>query len=88
MLVITKGDLQDAGALMQCYRTAGFPVLCVNAATGEAGAAVRHAGGKLSVFSGNLGVGKSTLLGADAGPDAGHGEISQKLGRGRPPRAK
>lgn len=85
VLVITKGDLQDAGALMRCYRTAGFPVLCVNAATGE-GLALLCAmlAGKLSVFSGNSGVGKSTLLGAlMPGQTLATGEISQKLGRGR-----
>lgn len=85
VLVITKGDLQDAGALMQCYRTAGFPVLCVNAATGEGLASLcAMLAGKLSVFSGNSGVGKSTLLGAlMPGQTLATGEISQKLGRGR-----
>ena len=85
VLVITKGDLQDAGALMQCYRTAGFPVLCVNAATGEGLAPLSAMlAGKLSVFSGNSGVGKSTLLGAlMPGQTLATGEISQKLGRGR-----
>ena len=85
VLVITKGDLQDAGALMQCYRTAGFPVLCVNAATGERLAPLcAMLAGKLSVFSGNSGVGKSTLLGAlMPGQTLATGEISQKLGRGR-----
>lgn len=86
VLVITKGDLQDAGALMQCYRTAGFPVLCVNAATGEglAPLCAMLAGKQLSVFSGNSGVGKSTLLGAlMPGQTLATGEISQKLGRGR-----
>ena len=85
VLVITKGDLQDAGALMQCYRTAGFPVLCVNAATGEGLAPLcAMLAGKPSVFSGNSGVGKSTLLGAlMPGQTLATGEISQKLGRGR-----
>lgn len=85
VLVITKGDLQDAGALMQCYRTAGFPVLCVNAATGEGLAPLcAMLASKLSVFSGNSGVGKSTLLGAlMPGQTLATGEISQKLGRGR-----
>ena len=85
VLVITKGDLQDAGALMQCYRTAGFPVLCVNAATGEGlDPLCAMLASKLSVFSGNSGVGKSTLLGAlMPGQTLATGEISQKLGRGR-----
>lgn len=85
VLVITKGDLHEAGALAQCYRTAGFPVLCVNAAAGEGLAPLRDMlAGKLSVFSGNSGVGKSTLLGAlMPGCELETAEISQKLGRGR-----
>ncbi len=85
VLVITKGDLYGADALAQCYTTAGFPVLCVNAATGEGLAPLRDMlAGKLSVFSGNSGVGKSTLLGAlMPGCELETAEISQKLGRGR-----
>lgn len=85
VLVITKGDLYGADALAQCYTTAGFPVLCVNAATGEGLAPLRDMlAGKLSVFSGNSGVGKSTLLGAlMPGRELETAEISQKLGRGR-----
>ena len=85
VLVITKGDLYGADTLAQCYSTAGFPVLCVNAATGEGLAPLRNMlAGKLSVFSGNSGVGKSTLLGAlMPGCELETAEISQKLGRGR-----
>ena len=85
VLVITKGDLYGADTLAQCYSTAGFPVLCVNAATGEGLAPLRDMlAGKLSVFSGNSGVGKSTLLGAlMPGRELETAEISQKLGRGR-----
>lgn len=85
VLVITKGDLYGADTLAQCYSTAGFPVLCVNAATGEGLAPLRDMlAGKLSAFSGNSGVGKSTLLGAlMPGCELETAEISQKLGRGR-----
>ena len=85
VLVITKGDLYGADTLAQCYSTAGFPVLCVNAAPGEGLAPLRDMlAGKLSVFSGNSGVGKSTLLGAlMPGCELETAEISQKLGRGR-----
>lgn len=85
VLVVTKGDLYGADTLAQCYSTAGFPVLCVNAATGEGLAPLRDMlAGKLSVFSGNSGVGKSTLLGAlMPGCELETAEISQKLGRGR-----
>lgn len=85
VLLITKTDLADAAPLAGCYAHAGFPVLCVNAATGEGLDAVRALlPGKCSVFCGNSGVGKSTLLGALLPEQRIEtGEISRKLGRGR-----
>lgn len=85
VLVITKTDLGDPRVLADCYARSGLPVLCVNAATGEGLEAIRaRLTGKLSVFCGNSGVGKSTLLGALLpGQTLETGEISQKLGRGR-----
>lgn len=85
VLLITKTDLHDAQELSACYAHAGFPVFPVNAATGEGMDRVRALlPGRLSVFCGNSGVGKSTLLGALL-PHCNleTGEISQKLGRGR-----
>lgn len=65
VLVITKTDLQDAQPLAACYAHSDIPVLCVNAGTGEGLDAVRaRLDGRLSVFCGNSGVGKSTLLSA------------------------
>ena len=85
VLVVTKTDLADAGALCACYAHSGLPVICVNAATGEGVEEIRaRLAGKLSVFCGNSGVGKSTLLrGLLPGQALGTGEISQKHGRGR-----
>ena len=85
VLVITKTDLQDAQPLAACYAHSDIPVLCVNAGTGEGLDAVRaRLDGRLSVFCGNSGVGKSTLLSALLpGHELETGEISQKLGRGR-----
>ena len=85
VLVITKTDLQDAQPLAACYAHSDIPVLCVNARTGEGLDAVRaRLDGRLSVFCGNSGVGKSTLLSALLpGHELETGEISQKLGRGR-----
>ena len=85
VLVITKTDLQDAQPLAACYAHSDIPVLCVNAGTGEGLAAVRaRLDGRVSVFCGNSGVGKSTLLSALLpGHELETGEISQKLGRGR-----
>lgn len=85
VLVITKTDLGDTKALADCYARSGLPVLRVNAKTGEGVEAVRaRLQGKLSVFCGNSGVGKSTLLSALLpGQTLETGEISRKLGRGR-----
>lgn len=85
VLVITKTDLQDAQPLAACYAHSDILVLCVNAGTGEGLDAVRaRLDGRLSVFCGNSGVGKSTLLSALLpGHELETGEISQKLGRGR-----
>ncbi len=85
VLLITKNDLRGGGELAGCYRHAGFPVLLLNAATGEGMDALRTLlPGRLSVFCGNSGVGKSTLLRALL-PELPieTGEISRKLGRGR-----
>ncbi len=85
IIVITKTDLADEAEITACYAHSGIPVLRVNAATGEGLDAVRaRLNGKLSVFCGNSGVGKSTLLGALLPEHTLEtGEISQKLGRGR-----
>lgn len=85
VLIITKTDLGDAKVLADCYARSGLPVLRVNAKTGEGVEAVRaRLQGKLSVFCGNSGVGKSTLLSALLpGQTLETGEISRKLGRGR-----
>ncbi len=85
VLVITKTDLAAAEALAACYAHSGLPVICANAATGEGLDAIRaRLAGRLSVFCGNSGVGKSTLLGAlMPGQTLESGEISRKLGRGR-----
>ncbi len=85
VLVVTKPDLASGEELLAVYEKAGFPAFAAGAGAGEGLARLREMlGGKLSVFCGNSGVGKSTLLNALC-PEAGRstGEISQKLGRGR-----
>lgn len=85
VLVITKTDLQSCEALTEIYRQSGIQVLTANAETGEGVEEIRRMlCDKISVFSGNSGVGKSTLLNAVL-PDVQleTGEISKKLGRGR-----
>ena len=85
LLVFTKTDLADAAPYEAIYRQAGFEVLCVCNRTGDGTDAVReHLVGKLSVFVGNSGVGKSSLLNRiDPRLGLETGEISKKLGRGR-----
>ena len=85
VLVLTKTDLDDASPLQEIYSVAGIPCFAVSSVTGEGvdqvGALLE---GRISAFTGNSGVGKSTLLNA-LFPDLQlkTGEISQKLGRGR-----
>lgn len=85
VLLVTKTDLAAAEKLADCYLHAGFPVIEVDAARGQGLAEVRALlPGKLSVFCGNSGVGKSTLLSALLPEQTLEtGTISKKLGRGR-----
>ena len=85
ILCINKCDLDPAVDLSRIYRSAGFPVICASAETGEGVAELRQLiQGKLTAFTGNSGVGKSSMLNALC-PELGlaTGEVSEKLGRGR-----
>ena len=84
-IVFNKCDLERADGLAELYRTAGFPVLQVSAQTGEGVDALAAAvAGKASAFTGNSGVGKSSILNAlQPGFGLEVGEVSEKLGRGR-----
>ena len=85
IICFNKCDLKRADALTQTYRAAGFETLQVSAETGEG---IEELGtllpGKVSAFTGNSGVGKSSILNA-LEPKFGLsvGEVSEKLGRGR-----
>lgn len=85
LVCINKCDLASGEALRDYYARAGYVVLCVSAETGEGIEALRAAiAGKLSAFTGNSGVGKSSILNAlDPNYHIRVGEISQALGRGR-----
>ncbi len=85
LLLLTKCDLDPADALYAIYQQAGIPVLRTSAETGLGVEEVRQRlKGKLAAFTGNSGVGKSTMLNA-LFPEANMatGEVSDKLGRGR-----
>ena len=84
-LCVNKCDLDPAEDLVRIYRRAGFPVICTSAETGEGVQELRALlEGKLTAFTGNSGVGKSSILNRLA-PELQleTGEVSEKLGRGR-----
>lgn len=70
--------------LYQIYTSAGFTTLKVSAETGEGIEELRQViSGKVSAFTGNSGVGKSSILNAlEPGIALQTGEISEKLGAG------
>lgn len=85
VIAINKCDLDPGDALYEIYTAAGFPVVRVSAVTGEGLVELtEHIRGKLSAFTGNSGVGKSSILNA-LQPDfqLKVGEVSEALGRGR-----
>lgn len=84
-LCVNKCDLDPAESLTGIYRRAGFPVICTSAETGEGIEELRALlTGKLTAFTGNSGVGKSSVLNRLC-PELSlaTGEVSEKLGRGR-----
>ena len=85
LICINKSDLDHADELCAIYEKAGLPFLLTSAETGEGIAELRERiSGKLSAFTGNSGVGKSSLLNAlDPRFSVQVGEVSQALGRGR-----
>ena len=85
VVVFTKIDLRAADELIDVYHRAGIAVFAVSSVTGEGVDALRRklAGG-VSVFTGNSGVGKSSLLNRILpGLSLTTGAVSRKLGRGR-----
>ena len=84
-LCVNKCDLDPALDLVRIYTRAGFPVICTSAETGEGVQQLRDLiRGKLVAFTGNSGVGKSSILNRLC-PELQlpTGEVSEKLGRGR-----
>ncbi len=84
-VVITKTDLGSCSDIEKIYSGAGITVFTVDNTTGEGSEKVReHISGKLCAFSGNTGVGKSSLIN-NMFPELelSTNEISRKLGRGK-----
>ena len=85
ILVVNKCDLDRAEELQSIYRQAGMATVAVSARTGEGIAdLIPLLTGKLSAFTGNSGVGKSSILNAiEPAAAISTGAVSEKLGRGR-----
>jgi ribosome biogenesis GTPase len=85
VLVFTKLDLADAAQYAEMYRGSGFPLYFVDYQKPETVQEIYALlEGKISAFTGNSGVGKSTLLNAlDEWLQLETAHISKKLGRGR-----
>lgn len=82
---VNKCDLEPGDGLAAIYRQAGFPVVLTSAETGEGteelAGLLRN---RISAFTGNSGVGKSSLLNAIQ-PDFSLrvAAVSERLGRGK-----
>ena len=84
-ICVNKCDLDPALDLVRIYTKAGFPVIRASAETGAGVEELRSLiQGKLTAFTGNSGVGKSSILNRLCPSLAlPTGEVSEKLGRGR-----
>ena len=85
VVCVNKCDLAPGEELAKIYRPAGFATVLTSAETGEGLEELKELlRGKLSAFTGNSGVGKSSLLNAvQPGFSLQVAEVSEKLGRGR-----
>ena len=85
ILVVAKTDLPAEEFPLDTYRRAGFAVFAVTNTDAESVKPLKaYLRGKIAAFTGNSGVGKSTILNLmEPSLERQTGEISQKLGRGR-----
>ena len=85
LICINKTDLDPGDKLFDIYAKTGYRVIRTSAETGEGSKELMdYIRGKTCAFTGNSGVGKSSILNAIA-PEFGLavGDVSEKLGRGR-----
>ena len=85
IICFNKCDLEPATQLVELYQRAGFQSFAISAQTGEGLEQLLGVlDGKISAFTGNSGVGKSSVLNALC-PQFGLkvGQVSERLGRGR-----
>ena len=85
IIVFTKTDLENAGEFADIYKSCGFKTFCINNNISEDSKPLKdYLRGKISAFTGNTGVGKSSLINNMFGKIiVDTNEISQKLGRGK-----
>ena len=85
IICINKVDIDEGRELYDIFTHAGFPVLQTSASTGQGiPSLLKTLSGKVCAFTGNSGVGKSSILNALLpGIHIETGEVSEKLGRGR-----
>ena len=85
IVCINKADIDPADELYGIYTSSGFETHRVSAKSGVGIAELKSAlKGKICAFTGNSGVGKSSLLNAlDASFGIATGAVSERLGRGK-----
>ena len=85
VVVFNKTDVKNGDEFAGIYKKAGFNSFCVSAKTGEGIEKIRDVlKDKTTVFTGNSGVGKSSILNKiNSELELPTGEVSEKLGRGR-----
>lgn len=85
LLCINKTDLHAADELFEIYKSSGVDVIRTSAETGEGLKEIKNRlSGRVSAFTGNSGVGKTSLLNAlDPQLTLKTGEVSRHLGRGK-----
>jgi len=85
VICINKLDLNPAKRLYEIYSAAGFTTVRTSAETGKGMDKLKAAiAGSVCAFTGNSGVGKSSILNTlEPGLTISVGDVSKKLGRGR-----
>lgn len=85
IILFNKTDIKNADEFVEIYSEAGFTSFSVSAKSGEGTDRIKELfAGKTTVFTGNSGVGKSSVMNRiDERLSLETGEVSEKLGRGR-----
>lgn len=85
IICVNKTDLNSGDELVDTFSRAGYPIIRTSARTGEGcGELLEAMKGKVCAFTGNSGVGKSSILNVLLPEEhIETGEVSQRLGRGK-----